>query len=87
MTSRQLLLAVLFGLTGLSVQADDQRKAVPDDEVGKATRNLLKEQAEGTNRGEIEPYRAESAGKAYRAYIDSIGTAPAAPTSQLGAEQ
>ena len=59
-----------------------------DAETGLSTRTWLKEQAEGTNRGEVEPYRAESAGKAYRAYVDSIGAKnQAAPASQVSAIQ
>ena len=45
-----------------------------DDLTGQATRQWLTEQAQGINRGDVEPYRAESAGKAYRAYVDAIGT-------------
>lgn len=45
-----------------------------DEATGLSTRTWLKEQAEGLNRGETEPYRAESAGKAYRAYSDAIGS-------------
>lgn len=59
-----------------------------DAETGLSTRTWLKEQAEGTNRGEVEPYRAESAGKAYRAYVDSIGAKDqAAPVSQVSTIQ
>jgi hypothetical protein len=55
-----------------------------DAETGLSTRTWLKEQAEGTNRGETEPYRAESAGKAYRAYSDAIGAKDQkAPVSQV----
>ncbi|HEX4855849.1 MAG TPA: hypothetical protein VFV28_03510 [Limnobacter sp.] len=55
-----------------------------DAETGLSTRTWLKEQAEGINRGEVEAYRAESAGKAYRAYSDSIGKpSQQAPTSQV----
>ncbi len=55
-----------------------------DAQTGLGTRTWLKEQAEGTHRGEVEAYRAESAGKAYRAYIDSIGSKDQkAPTSQV----
>lgn len=54
-----------------------------DRNTGRATRNLLAEQAQGKNRGETEPYRAESAGKAYRAYVDSIGEKAPAPESQI----
>jgi hypothetical protein len=55
-----------------------------DAETGLSTRTWLKEQAEGTNRGETEPYRAESAGKAYRAYAESIGAKDQkAPVSQV----
>jgi len=36
------------------------------------------------NRGDTEPYRAESAGKAYRAYADAIGSKDQkAPESQV----
>ncbi|BET26940.1 hypothetical protein EV673_2394 [Limnobacter thiooxidans] len=55
-----------------------------DAETGLSTRTWLKEQAEGMNRGETEPYRAESAGKAYRAYADAIGSKDQkAPVSQV----
>ncbi|MEQ9108700.1 MAG: hypothetical protein RLO04_14640 [Limnobacter sp.] len=59
-----------------------------DAETGPSARMWLKEQAEGANRGEVEPYRAESAGKAYRAYVDSIGAKEqAAPVSQVSTIQ
>lgn len=59
-----------------------------DAETGANTRVWLKEQAEGVNRGEVEAYRAESAGKAYRAYVDSIGAKDqAAPVSQVSTIQ
>lgn len=55
-----------------------------DEEVGTSTRAWLKEQVQGNNRGETEPYRAESAGKAYRAYTDAIGAKDQkAPASQI----
>ena len=55
-----------------------------DEQTGLSARTWLKEQAEGANRGEVEAYRAESAGKAYRAYVDSIGSKDQnAPTSQV----
>jgi hypothetical protein len=57
---------------------------VSDAETGLSTRTWLKEQAEGVNRGDTEPYRAESAGKAYRAYADAIGSKDQkAPESQV----
>jgi hypothetical protein len=59
-----------------------------DAETGAGTRTWLKEQAEGVNRGDVEAYRAESAGKAYRAYVDSIGAKDqAAPVSQVSTIQ
>jgi hypothetical protein len=55
-----------------------------DAETGLSTRTWLKEQAQGINRGEVEAYSAESAGKAYRAYTDSIGAKDQqAPVSQV----
>lgn len=59
-----------------------------DSETGASTRTWLKEQAEGVNRGEVEAYRAESAGKAYRSYVDSIGAKDQqAPVSQVSTIQ
>ncbi len=59
-----------------------------DEETGASTRAWLKEQTDGVNRGETEAYSAESAGKAYRAYTDSIGKpASQAPVSQLSTIQ
>lgn len=56
----------------------------PDDQNGSAARALLQEQAEGKNRADSEPYRAESAGKAYRAYVDAIGSGQKnQPASQI----
>lgn len=67
-----------------SGQASSQISGVTDAETGLSTRTWLKEQAEGVNRGEVEAYRAESAGKAYRAYVDSIGAKDQkAPVSQV----
>ncbi|MDH4394090.1 MAG: hypothetical protein QE278_00290 [Limnobacter sp.] len=54
-----------------------------DRNTGRSTRSHLAEQAEGKNRAETEPYRAESAGKAYRAYVDSIGQKAPVPESQI----
>ncbi|GLR26880.1 hypothetical protein [Limnobacter litoralis] len=45
----------------------------PDAQTGLATRHYLQEQAQGIHRADTEPYRAEFAGKAYKAYADSIG--------------
>lgn len=62
----------------------EENKGTTDEETGLGTRTWLKEQAEGSNRGDVEPYSAESAGKAYRSYADSIGSKDQkAPTSQV----
>lgn len=66
----------------------EENKGTTDEETGLSTRTWLKEQAEGTNRGEVEPYSAESAGKAYRSYTESIGAKDQkAPTSQVSTIQ
>ncbi|MCR2745645.1 hypothetical protein [Limnobacter parvus] len=66
----------------------EENKGTTDQETGLSTRTWLKEQAEGTNRGEVEPYSAESAGKAYRSYTESIGAKDQpAPTSQVSTIQ
>jgi hypothetical protein len=71
-------------LTGSgSAMAKETIEGQSDRNTGRATRNLLAEQAQGKNRAETEPYRAESAGKAYRAYVDSIGQKAPAPESQI----
>lgn len=60
-------------------QTDNSGKVVetiigqPDSQTGLATRHYLQEQSEGVHRANTEPYRAEFAGKAYKAYADSIG--------------
>ncbi|MCQ8894934.1 hypothetical protein NQT62_00585 [Limnobacter humi] len=55
-----------------------------DAKTGLEARQWLHEQANGIHRGDVEAYRAESAGKAYRAYMDSIGSKEQkAPTSQV----
>jgi hypothetical protein len=70
--------------TATTNQASTQFSGTTDAETGLSTRTWLKEQAEGINRGEVEAYRAESAGKAYRAYTDSIGAKDQkAPVSQV----
>jgi len=72
----------------LMAQSDTAASGKTDEETGASTRAWLKEQTDGVNRGETEPYSAESAGKAYRAYADSIGKpATAAPASQLSTIQ
>lgn len=79
--------ATLVCTTPLLVNAQESL-GTTDAETGLSTRTWLKEQAEGVNRGEVEPYRAESAGKAYRAYVDSIGAKDqAAPVSQVSTIQ
>lgn len=66
----------------------EENKGTTDEETGLSTRTWLKEQAESTNRGEVEPYSAESAGKAYRSYTESIGAKDQkAPTSQVSTIQ
>jgi hypothetical protein len=87
------ILAALLGATPLLVSAQDTASnsqgtlsisGTTDAETGLSTRTWLKEQAEGINRGEVEAYSAESAGKAYRAYTDSIGAKDQkAPVSQV----
>ena len=57
-------------------------KGATDESTGSATRAILNEQARGINRAETEPYRAEFAGKAYRAYADSVGKSDASSTPQ-----
>lgn len=70
--------------TGNTNEASHSISGATDAETGLSTRTWLKEQAEGINRGEVEAYRAESAGKAYRAYADSIGAKDQkAPVSQV----
>ena len=69
-------------------QSSDFTEGTTDAETGASARTWLKEQAEGVNRGEVEAYRAESAGKAYRAYVDSIGAKDQeAPVSQVSTIQ
>lgn len=79
-----LTTGLAFGLPG-GAQAQTSNtqghEGTTDAQTGASTRAWLKEQAEGQNRGETEPYRAESAGKAYRAYVDSIGSKNQAPVS------
>ncbi|WP_341236769.1 hypothetical protein [uncultured Limnobacter sp.] len=87
------ILAALLGAAPLLVSAQDTASnsqgtlsisGTTDAETGLSTRTWLKEQAEGINRGEVEAYSAESAGKAYRAYTDSIGAKDQkAPVSQV----
>lgn len=87
------ILAALLSASPLLVGAQDTASnsqgtlsisGTTDAETGLSTRTWLKEQAEGINRGEIEAYSAESAGKAYRAYTDSIGAKDQkAPVSQV----
>lgn len=91
----QWLVAALLGISPLLALAQDAAstsssdlsqplKGATDAETGLSTRAWLKEQAEGINRGEVEAYRAESAGKAFRAYSDAIGsTNQPAPVSQV----
>lgn len=70
--------------TGNTNQGSNSISGTTDAETGLSTRTWLKEQAEGINRGEVEAYSAESAGKAYRAYSDSIGAKDQkAPVSQV----
>lgn len=58
----------------LSVLAACATKPTANDaDMAPSTRQGLTEQSDGVNRGDTEPYRAESAGKAYRAYVESIG--------------
>ena len=87
-----LLLAAAPGLViaqeASTNQSDSFIAGTTDAETGPSTRAWLKEQSEGVNRGEVEAYRAESAGKAYRAYVDSIGAKDqAAPVSQVSTIQ
>lgn len=84
-----LLALCLAGTALAQSQSNDDNvnsiKGQTDSQTGAATRAWLNEQANGINRGEVEPYRAESAGKAYRAYTDSIGKKrEGPPASQLG---
>ncbi|HEX4917889.1 MAG TPA: hypothetical protein VFV43_08340 [Limnobacter sp.] len=75
---------VMFLPAAVTAQNSNEATAsqsTTDAQTGASTRAWLKEQAEGTNRGETEAYRAESAGKAYRAYMDSIGAKNQAPAS------
>lgn len=79
---KTLLLLLSIGLMALSPMSWAQESIhleQNDNQTGNATRALLTEQREGVNRGKIEPYKAESAGKAYQAYTDSIGK----PTEQM----
>ena len=81
-----LALVSLLLVFGASNGADSTLKfeGQTDANTGPSAREWLKEQTEGINRGETEPYRAESAGKAYRVYIDSIGAKDQqAPSSQI----
>lgn len=91
-TTRNWIAAAMLAalpLTGLTQDNSDSSgtlsiQGTTDAETGLGTRTWLKEQAEGVNRGEVEPYHAESAGKAYRAYVDSIGAkGQQAPVSQV----
>ncbi|HEX4878682.1 MAG TPA: hypothetical protein VFV39_02465 [Limnobacter sp.] len=81
----QLIIALLMQAPLLAAAQDSANNpaqgGTTDAQTGASTRAWLKEQAEGSNRGETEPYRAESAGKAYRAYMDSIGAKNQAPAS------
>lgn len=86
------VVAMLICACPLMVWAQDNSSAetatfsagTTDAQTGLSTRTWLKEQTESINRGEVEAYRAESAGKAYRAYVDSIGAKDQkAPTSQV----
>ncbi|HEX4842701.1 MAG TPA: hypothetical protein VFV57_03460 [Limnobacter sp.] len=77
-----LVMALPLGLAAQESNGTAQQlKGTTDAQTGASTRAWLKEQAQGTNRGETEPYRAESAGKAYRSYVDSIGAKNQAPAS------
>ncbi|HEY1059553.1 MAG TPA: hypothetical protein VGE55_12565 [Limnobacter sp.] len=88
-----LLLALSIGLLPIRpAAAEDSASTNParslqgqtDAQTGLEARQWLNEQANGVNRGEVEAYRAESAGKAYRAYMDSIGSKEQkAATSQV----
>lgn len=79
----KLLACLLAGFCSTAALASNEiNPGKNDDEVGSASRAMLKEQTEGKNRGETEPYRAESAGKAYRVYVDSIGQG----TEKLGSQ-
>ena len=93
-SSKQWILAAVLSASPLLVAAQDAApttnqgssyiSGTTDAETGLSTRTWLKEQAEGINRGEVEAYSAESAGKAYRAYTDSIGSKDQkAPVSQV----
>lgn len=91
-TILQKLAATLILAAPLMATAQDNSTAetatfsagTTDAETGLSTRTWLKEQTDGVNRGEMEAYRAESAGKAYRAYTDSIGAKDQkAPISQV----
>ena len=78
------LLASAQDSTANTNQGSSHISGTTDAETGLSTRTWLKEQAEGINRGEVEAYSAESAGKAYRAYTDSIGSKDQkAPVSQV----
>lgn len=83
--SRTLSVCVLLALSvsSLNLSAKETIEGQEDHLQGQATRKLLDEQAQGKNRGETEPYRAESAGKAYRAYVESIGQKAVEPQSQV----
>lgn len=78
----QLLAIGLLASSG-QLLAKETIEGQSDRNTGRSTRNMLAEQATGKNRAETEPYRAESAGKAYRAYVDSIGQKAPAPESQI----
>jgi hypothetical protein len=92
-TIHQLLALALLASVSSGAFAQQPAPAKPieqriegttDAETGLSTRTWLKEQAEGINRGEVEAYRAESAGKAYRAYSNTIGVQnQQAPASQV----
>ena len=87
-----LLLAAVPAFVAAQESSNSQSigftEGTTDAQTGASARAWLKEQAEGVNRGEVEAYRAESAGKAYRAYVDSIGTKDqAAPVSQVSTIQ
>lgn len=92
-SSKQWILAAMLSASPLlvgaqeassSTQDSSQIAGTTDAQTGLSTRTWLKEQAEGINRGEVEAYSAESAGKAYRAYTDSIGSKDQkAPVSQV----
>lgn len=84
MKSTSIILTLGLLLSGSIALAEESINAGKDDnQVGSATRAMLSEQRDGVNRGEIEPYKAESAGKAYRAYTDSIGKPAEQVKSQL----